>query len=700
MRKLHIRKVNLSETIYHPAFISLIIWIILVLVVPLSVSRYIVRTVSKDTYPPNVYFNYCDLDSDGSSEKISIDLNDPAQTKIIVYKDDKVMDQYNVAYHPTNIPSVFFGDYNRDNNKEIYIFTMGDNTLFLSVIDPIAQRKVMVNNRFIDNWSEAAQSTDRPQYIPVGMTSNDNLNSNDLVFYISTGYSLQPRNLYRYIVTGDSLLKSPPSYSTIFQCIVINEPRASSALTFLLSTQATGNTDETVPFSDLHSWLMVLDDNMKFAFDPVIIGQKPSRVHAIPINVRGITRYLLLHDYFGADDIKSMFYIYDSQGNKLKEKVIEDYEPIFSFIMSNKEDGGKTFFFVKNHNATVEQLDPEFNTVATYSLPELLNGYPVASLDADMDGSNELFFVGRELNSIIISQGNFKDAFENKFDENTSDPLISQVLKRNNRPLVHIQLQTHGWFLSYKKNPIFYLRVPLYFVSYFIIFLFISLVYRLQKHRLDLKSATEREIASLQMKAIKNQIDPHFTLNVLNSIGSLYQTEANRQQADYIFGKYATLIRQTVITSDKIVISLDEEIDFIRNYIDIERFRSGNKFEYSIGIDPGVSMEMKIPRMLIYTFVENSVKYGLKKRPEGGTLTIQVMKNQGSVLITVEDNGPGLSREGMTPGGTGKGLKIIDELADLYYRLEKIRIIHSLNNITGPEGQILGTMASIELLKP
>jgi hypothetical protein len=692
------RRINLLEIFYHPAFISLIIWIVLVLTIPLPVSKYRIKLVSEEVYSPNTYFMYCDLDSNGSSEKISIDLNDPGQTKIIVYRDDKVMDQYNVAYHPTHIQSIYFGDYNGDSCEEIYIFTMNDKALFLSVIDPMAQRKALIYNRFIDSWTEAPQSTDRPQFVAVGMIPDSSFQSHDFVFYISTGYSLQPRNLYRYIIASDSLIKSPESYATINHCVMIEKPGSTSEHTFLLSTSATGNSDETAPYSDLHAWLMALNDEMKFSFQPVKSGRKPTNLYAIPINMRDQTVFLTWRDYFGADDIKSMFCIYDEKGNKIREKEAEGYEPSFTNIFPNDADGGKSFYFLKNHDAVVEQLDTALRTVKSYTLPPLSFRTPIAFLDADMDGHNEYFFAGREQNSIVISQDDFRNAIEYRFNTgNTSNSIISQVLTRGSKPLFFIQMQTHGRLLKYEKNPFHYLHLPVYLVLYSIIFLFIGFIYRIQKHRLDLKSATQREIASLQMKAIKNQIDPHFTLNVLNSIGSLYQNEGDRRKADYIFGKYASLIRQTVISSDKIIITLEEEIDFVRNYIDIEQFRSGNSFEYSIDTDPGVDMEARVPRMLIHTFVENSIKYGLRQRTEGGKLNIEIKQNAGVVLIKIEDNGTGLRYDEISPGGTGKGLKIISELTDLYYRLEKIRITTSLNNITGQTGEILGTRVTIEL---
>ena len=694
------RRGNLVEILYHPAFISLVIWIVLVLFIPMSVSRYRLETASEEVYSPRTYFIFCDLDSDGSSEKISIDLNDPVQSKVIVYKDDKVMDQYDVAYHPSSFQPVFFGDYNGDSCKELYIFTLNDTSLYLSIIDPIAQHKAIVYNRYVDAWEIAPQSTNQPQFVPVGITFNSDRQSKDLIFYINSGYCLQPRNLYRYVIENDSLIKSPESYATIYQCILIEKSEAASENTFLLSIQATGNIDETAPYSDQHAWLMALDEEMKFCFKPVKLGQNPSNLHAIPINIRGNTMFLTLYDYFGIEDIKSMFYIFDKHGNKIKEKEVEDYEPVFSNIFPSEDQDGKSFYLIKNHYTVVEKIDTSFNTIQTYSMPPIAQEKPFAYLDANLDGSDEFFFLGREQKSIVVCSNNFRDAIEYEFNAEISKSIVSLVLARGSRPLVHLQTENHGWFLSYTRNPLYYLRVPIYLVGYLIIYLFIGLMYRLQKHRLSLKTATEREIASLQMKAIKSQIDPHFTLNMLNSIGSLYQAESNRQKADYIFGKYATLIRQTVISSDKIVIELGEEIDFVRNYLDVEQFRFGNNFDYSIDIDEAVDMEMRIPRMLIHTFVENSIKYGLRKRTEEGKLKIEIKKNRGLVAVTIEDNGPGLNNDATTLAGTGKGLKIIDELTGLYYRLEKIRIITSLDNITDQKGEILGTRATITLPNP
>lgn len=690
-------KGKILEIVYHPAFISLILWILLIIFIPWSVTKYRIRTVSEDLYPRNLYYIYCDLNSDGSSEKISLDLNDAEQTKVIVYKDDKVLDQYDVAFHPASIQSVYFGDYNGDSNKEIFIFTLNDNALFLSIIDPAGQRKALISNRLIDHWRKSEQSIDRPSFVPVGMPVNPDLQVKDFVFFVSTGYSLQPRNLYRYILDIDSLIKSPESFATINRCYMLEMPDQKSGTAFLLSIQASGNVEETRPFSDRKSWLMLLNGGLEFSFKPVKTGEHPSMLHAIPVNTGGNIVLMLMNDYFGSEDIKSMFYMFDINGNKLKEKVIDDYEPGSAYIFANESDGRKSFFFLRSRDGIVDQLDTSFSAVRTCTLPDLASTMPVAYLDADMDGNSEYFFAGRGNRSLVISSADFRHATEYKLNVEGIDFIISPILSPGMKPMIHLQIEKAGWVLMHEKNMLYYLRYPVLIMIYLLIFLVISVLYRIQKQRLELKIATGKELASLQMRAIKNQIDPHFTLNVLNSIGSLYYTEKDRKKADYIFGRYASLIRQTVISSDKVVVSLEDEVDFVRNYIDLERFRCENRFDYEIDIAPGINMEARVPRMLIHSFVENSIKYALKPKAGGGKLRIAINDDVRCILISIEDNGPGLINDGISPGGTGKGLKIVNELVELYYRLEKVKITTSLENILQSDNSIAGTRATILL---
>ena len=181
----------------------------------------------------------------------------------------------------------------------------------------------------------------------------------------------------------------------------------------------------------------------------------------------------------------------------------------------------------------------------------------------------------------------------------------------------------------------------------------------------------------------------------MNSIGSLYASEGSREQADYIFGKYARLIRETVISSDQIIIPLADEMEFIKNYIDLERFRSANAFCCDINVDPGIDLQKKIPRMLIHTFVENSIKHGLKDSGGNGILKISVRNEPGRLIINIEDNNSDSGKKHEM--STGKGLTIVKELTELYFRLEKVQITFSLKPILSGESQIIGRITCLEV---
>jgi len=507
----------------------------------------------------------------------------------------------------------------------------------------------------------------------VGTVNGQKNNYNDLIFFIRTGYSKQPRKVYRYLINEDSLIKSPKSGIVIDGCS-ISDINRDSLPEFILNTAATGNHDRSFPFTDSLSWLMVLDNNLQFLFPPVEIGKNPSRVQVLPFQIRNEIFLLVFYDYFGSENSQSSFFIYDLKGNKIKEKPVMDYEPNNAKIFLNRNEKKQSFFFIKNRKGEVVEFDSSFQIISTLKIPQITSVDLIPEIDADFDVKKELIFHGPDKQTLIFVRDNFKHSVIWQYHSDNFLIPFTPFTKTGDNPLIYVQFPDHGSYISYEKNPIYYLRFLLYIAIFIAIYFFVSIIGRLQRYRLNMKKKNELKMVSLQMKAIKNQIDPHFTLNVLNAIGSLYSSENNRENADYIFGKYAKLIRQTVISSDQVIVTIGEELDFVRNYIEIEKFRFGSLFTYYINIDNDSQMDIKIPRMLIHTFVENAIKYSIRNRPEGGVLNICIQTINGVLNIIIEDNGKGLGLQDPSKNGTGKGFTILQELIDLFYRLENVRM--------------------------
>ena len=688
---------RLQEFMTHPVFISLILWAAVILLIPPLFPNYKVRHIKDEYTAQNNKVFFDDLDFDNQSEKLSLDYNDAGQTKIIVSRNDKILDQYNLKYQPASGNFLYVGDYNQDGYHECYVFTRSTDSIFLNIIDPVLCRKTLVTNRFIDFRRKALSSVDEPHLVSVKMIEGANKKHLDLIFIINTGYSKQPRNVYRYLVAEDSLIKSPESAVPPTGCIV-SDINSDSLPELILDVRATGNYKEDFPFSDQYSWLMVLDNNLKFLFPPVMFRKYPSRIMVLPLKLKNKSGLVVFHDYFGTEKIHSSFYLFDSKGIKLFEQPIEDFESVYSYILINEDENKHTFYFLKNRSTEINELDSSFQVINKITIPEIDLGEPLVHLDANLDGKKEFLFQGMGNKSLIITQNNFKNPVSCQYKKDSGIPFITQVLKTESKPMLYLQFNDYGSYIQFYRNPVYYFKYPFYGVLYFAVLFFITIIARIQQYRLNLKQQTEKKIASLQMKAIRNQIDPHFALNILNAIGSLYATENDREKADYIFGKYAKLIRQTVISSDQIIVTMSEELDFVRNYIDLERFRCNKSFDYIIDIDKDVDIQTKIPRMLIHTFVENSIKYGIRNKPEGGYLKIALRIKDKTCQIIIEDNGPGLDSQTESSKGTGKGLMILNELIELYYKLEKVKITYTLQNISGSGNDVAGTRAIIKLL--
>src|SRR6056297_2245988 len=117
------------------------------------------------------------------------------------------------------------------------------------------------------------------------------------------------------------------------------------------------------------------------------------------------------------------------------------------------------------------------------------------------------------------------------------------------------------------------------FTIYLLSVLFVYLIQKLQRKQFEKKQEREKRIAELQLQNLKNQLDPHFTFNAMNSIG-LHIYEEDKEKAYDQFVRFARLIRSSLLSSDKIFRSLEEELQFTEDYLEFQKERFGDKFDY------------------------------------------------------------------------------------------------------------------------
>ncbi len=158
-----------------------------------------------------------------------------------------------------------------------------------------------------------------------------------------------------------------------------------------------------------------------------------------------------------------------------------------------------------------------------------------------------------------------------------------------------------------------------------------------EKKRLEL----ENHLLTLEQKALRLQMNPHFIFNVLNGIKAMAPTKPDKMNETV--NSFATLLRETLMNSRKDTISLDQEVKTIRHYIEVERLMTEKRFEYRIDLKTDLDAEeILIPPMLIQPFVENAIRHGILKGPRHGELTIEFTNSESILQVTIIDNGVGV----------------------------------------------------------
>ena len=164
--------------------------------------------------------------------------------------------------------------------------------------------------------------------------------------------------------------------------------------------------------------------------------------------------------------------------------------------------------------------------------------------------------------------------------------------------------------------------------------------YLLSRHN---KIKLEKDLVNVKQQLLRIQINPHFIFNILNSIQHSF-LQNDEEKTIHLFSKFSSLMRQVLDNSNNSFIPLNEELEMLINYLELEKTRTNNKFDFSINIGEDVDIYMEeIPSMVLQIFVENSIWHGISPKSTKGMIKINVSKENGKLIIAVEDNGVGRS---------------------------------------------------------
>ena len=209
-----------------------------------------------------------------------------------------------------------------------------------------------------------------------------------------------------------------------------------------------------------------------------------------------------------------------------------------------------------------------------------------------------------------------------------------------------------------------------------IVFFLVAIYYLLRSLKRN-REYYNRQVIEMELNALRSQMNPHFLFNTLNSIKNYVLTKSP-DEAAYYLTKFSQLIRSILENSKVPLLTLQQELDSIKLYVEMEHLRFGGEFEYNIHVDEDIDvLQFKIAPMLIQPFIENAIWHGLMNIKSDRKLSISFVSNREGVLCTVEDNGIGLTKSKELQSKRNQHKKSLG----LDITLQRIKNINILYNI-------------------
>ena len=175
----------------------------------------------------------------------------------------------------------------------------------------------------------------------------------------------------------------------------------------------------------------------------------------------------------------------------------------------------------------------------------------------------------------------------------------------------------------------------------------------------------EAQLAQAQLQALKMQLHPHFLFNTLHSVSALIHKNADA--ADKMIARLGDFLRLTLENSGAQEVTLQEELEFLKCYLDIERIRFQDRLSVNLDIEPQ-TLDARLPNLILQPIVENAIRHGISSLTSAGRIGIEARRLNGTLQVQVTDNGPGLATE----SNSGSIVKAGVGLANTEARLKQL----------------------------
>jgi hypothetical protein len=671
-------------------FLAAIPAVVFILFLPPVGSKYKILIQEKGKSYSTDY--YTDLNSDGITEMLRTGKGVPYYFVTIMDNDYHVYDQINYKDQmDAKLGGVIEGNYDNDRYKEIYVFTHRGDSLFLNINEPFDPNGLKDERTYLTSICTLEGELTSTLSL-AGFFDYNGDGFKEIYFSVLTGFGVTPRSLYCYDIQNNSL-KEGRKTGEIFQFPYFTDVDGDNRPEIFGIMIASGNLSDSVEFNDRSAWFMVYNDSLNFKFPPVEFPGLTNTLQIFPYTNDSFKGFLLSLNSQSADTtvLKPRIMIYSKNGKFVKERAYSDFGfnkwVMSSIIRDNNSD--RVYLFEKDFLELDSNLNIKNKVKSNFN-----SLFIVFNHDFNFNGENELVLWSQSEGKMSVYTKELKLLAETKVKSDDWYIRFSHSISSNGEKRIFLNTSDNGYFIKLEKKKLFFLGYFIYPVIYLFCLLFILLVKRINTLKVEKKEKLKHRLVTLQLQGIKAQLDPHFTFNTLNSIASLVYLDDRHTAYDYLT-KFTVLLRGMLNDADRIYRNLSEEITFVSTYLDLEKLRFGERFNYEINIGADITQKELVPKLVLQTFAENAIKHGILPLSEGGLLKISVVRETDYLKLSVEDNGIGREKSIGTSTSTGKGLNLTWEFYDILNQINKRQIRYLVTDLFKNDGTSAGTRVEV-----
>jgi hypothetical protein len=678
------------------AFISTLIVLILI---DIPIKRYNLELQEGQILHKSTYGAYLadDLDFDGNTERVHIYNSMEAERLTIMLLDVEglIKETVNFIHHDWNTnssPEVY--DIDEDGIKDLIIVSIKNDSVYLNAVNLFTSEFTIPNLLLGVIERPMPQMAYRTDFLAYEDLNNDGYK--EMFFAFDAGYGLNPRGLYRYDVLSKTLYSTPKSY-IVWNTPVFKDLNHDGIPEILAWNYAPSNVTFETEYTDTRAWIGAFDLDLNYLFPPIRMPEGYGYVYTSPVTFSD-SLYFAIYSNRSSDSIPNRIFLLDYHGNILKEKSLFKDDPTFYTHVLGIFDN-KNYLLINNIGQF--ELTAELDNLPQQKIKQQKNYNPYLHLkpwpvDVNGDGRDELIYYNLNTSVLEILNDRYKILtsfilpFERLRITNIYPYLVNGITER-----LMVVTDSGYFFMRYSENPFYWTKYMVWLGIFLSFWGFIYLVQFFQRRRMEQKWETEKKLTELQFNTIRNQLNPHFIFNALNSVGYLIENGKKDEAYNYLTIN-SRLIRKVLEDADLTVRPLADEIKFVKDYLTIQKFRFRERFETVFSIDEKVNLKLAVPKMVLHTYVENAIKHAFGNMHSGGKLEIEVTSISKGVELKVRDNGI-KDKNSVPTESTGKGISIMESYYRIFEKQHQCNIRTGFSKLNERDANLNGTEVTIQI---